>query len=134
MFLKLTPKPGDDLMSIRIQIFAVCGSLAISAFIFELIRKRKMLEKYSLLWFCAAVVLIVLSLWRNLLEKTAALLGVYYAPTALFIIAAFFAMLMFLHFTVVISRLSEQNKNLAQEVGILQEELRGLRRSSGQTE
>lgn len=134
MFLKLTPKPGDDLMSIRIQIFAVCGSLAISAFIFELIRKRKMLEKYSLLWFCAAVVLIVLSLWRNLLEKTAALLGVYYAPTALFIIAAFFAMMMFLHFTVVISRLSEQNKNLAQEVGILQEELRGLRRSSGQTE
>lgn len=121
-------------MSIRIQIFAVCGSLAISAFIFELIRKRKMLEKYSLLWFCAAVVLIVLSLWRNLLEKTAALLGVYYAPTALFIIAAFFAMLMFLHFTVVISRLSEQNKNLAQEMGILQEELRGLRRSSGQTE
>jgi len=118
-------------MNFRIQIFAVCGSLLISAFIFELIRKRKMLEKYSLLWFGAAVALIVLSLWRNLLEKTAAFLGVYYAPTALFIIAAFFAMIMFLHLSVVVSRLSEQNKNLAQEVGILQEELRGLRQNSG---
>jgi hypothetical protein len=117
-------------MSIRIQIFAVCGSLAIAAFIFELVRKRKLLEKYSLLWFGAAMVLVVLSLWRDLLEKTAAFLGVYYAPSALFIIAAFFAMLMFLHFTVVISRLTEQNKTLAQELGILREELRSMRQAA----
>jgi hypothetical protein len=117
-------------MSIRIQIFAVCGSLAIAAFIFELVRKRKLLEKYSLLWFGATVVLVVLSLWRDLLEKTAAFLGVYYAPSALFIIAAFFAMLMFLHFTVVISRLTEQNKTLAQELGIMREELRSMRQAA----
>jgi hypothetical protein len=121
-------------MSFRIQIFAVCGSLAIATFIFELIRKRKMLEKYSLLWFGAAVALIVLSLWRDLLEKTAAFLGVYYAPTALFIIAAFFAMTMFLHFTVVISRLTEQNKTLAQELGMLREELRVLHQSASRQE
>ncbi len=134
MCLKRTRKPGDDLMSFRIQIFAICGSLLISAFIFEMIRKRKMLEKYSLLWFCAAIVLIVLSVWRDLLEKTAALLGVFYAPSALFIIAAFFAMMMFLHLSVVVSRLSEQNKNLAQEVGILQEELRTLQKNLGKQE
>jgi hypothetical protein len=121
-------------MSIRIQIFAACGSLAIAAFIFELVRKRKLLEKYSLLWFGAAIALLVLSLWRDLLEKTAAFLGVYYAPSALFIIAAFFAMLMFLHFTVVISRLTEQNKTLAQELGILREELRGVRQNASQGE
>lgn len=114
-------------MSIRIQIFAVFGSLAIAVFIFELIRKRKLQEKYSLLWFCATVALMALSLWRNLLEKTAAFLGVYYAPSALFLTAAFFAMVMFLHFTVVISRLTEQNKTLAQELGMLQEELRQIR-------
>jgi hypothetical protein len=118
-------------MNFRIQIFAVFGSLAITAFIFELIRKRKMLEKYSLLWFGAAMVLIVLSLWRDLLEKTAAFLGVYYAPSALFIIAAFFAMAMFLHFTVVVSRLSEQNKTLAQEIGLLREEMQTMRQGAG---
>jgi hypothetical protein len=119
-------------MNIRIQIFAVFGSLAITALIFELIRKRKMLEKYSLLWFISAVVLIILSLWRDLLEKTAAFLGVYYAPSALFIIAAFCALAMFLHFTVVISRLTEQNKTLAQELGIMREELRQVRLSLNQ--
>jgi len=119
------------IMSFRIQIFAVFGSLAITAFVFELIRKRKMLEKYSLLWFSAAVVLIVLSLWRGLLEKTAGFLGVYYAPSALFIIAAFFAMAMFLHFTVVVSRLTEQNKTLAQEVGLMREELQTMRQGAG---
>jgi hypothetical protein len=113
-------------MSLRIQIFGVFGSLAIVAIIFELIRKRKLLEKYSILWFSSAVVLIVLSIWRDLLEMTASLLGVYYAPSALFIMAALCAMVMFLHFTVVVSRLTEQNKTLAQEVGILREELRHL--------
>lgn len=116
-------------MSHRIQVFAVFGSLAITVLIFELIRKRKMLEKYSLLWFSSAIILFVLSIWRELLERAAAFLGVYYAPSALFIIAAFCAMAMFLHFTVVISRLTEQNKTLAQELGIMREELQRI--SSG---
>jgi hypothetical protein len=118
-------------MNIRIQIFAVLGSLAITVFIFELIRKRKMMEKYSLLWFSSAVVLIVLALWRDLLEMAAAFLGIYYAPSALFIFAAFCAIVLFLHFTVVISRLTEQNKTLAQELGILREELHTLRQNPG---
>ncbi len=115
-------------MSHRIQIFAVFGSLAITALIFELIRKRKMMEKYSLLWFSSAIILFILSLWHDLLETIAAFLGVYYAPSALFIIAAFCAMAMFLHFTVVISRLTEQNKTLTQELGIMREELRQISR------
>ncbi len=111
-------------MQMRIQIFAIVGSLIVAAIIFELIRKRKLQEKYSLLWFTAAIILLILSVWRELLEKTAAFLGVYYAPSALFIIAAFFGMLLALHFTLVLSKLTEQNKILAQELSILQEEIR----------
>ena len=111
-------------MQARIQFFAIAGSLAIAIFIFELIRKRKLQERYSLLWFSSAIILIILSIWRDLLEKTAAFLGVYYAPSALFIIAAFFGMLLALHFTIVISKLSDQNKILAQELSLLKEELR----------
>ena len=61
----------------------------------------------------------MLSCWKNLLEIIANLLGVYYAPSALFLIAAFFGILLALHFTLVISELSEKNKTLAQEVGLL---------------
>ncbi len=118
------------MMAFRIQIFAVLGSLAIAAVIFELIRKRKVLEKYSLLWFASAIILIVLSVWRDLLEKVAAVLGVYYAPSALFIIAAFCAMVMFLHLTVVISQLTEQNKTLVQEVGLLRDMVQQLEKKN----
>ncbi|RME00924.1 MAG: DUF2304 domain-containing protein [Calditrichaeota bacterium] len=111
-------------MQARIQFFAIAGSLTIAIFIFELIRKRKLQERYSLLWFSSAIILIVMSVWRGLLEKTASFLGVYYAPSALFIIAAFFGMLLALHFTIVISKLTEQNKILAQELSLLREELR----------
>ncbi|MCA9732590.1 MAG: DUF2304 domain-containing protein [Deferribacteres bacterium] len=106
-------------MSNRIELFAILGSLAIAFAIFELIRKGKLQEKYSLLWFGSALVLLVLSCWKNLLEIIANLLGVYYAPSALFLIAAFFGILLALHFTLVISELSEKNKTLAQEVGLL---------------
>jgi hypothetical protein len=108
-------------MNLRIQILAILGSVLIAAFIFELIRKRKLLERYSLLWFGSVLVLIILSLWRELLEKAAALMGVYYAPSALFIVAIFCGVVLFVHFTIVISKLTEQNKTLAQEVALLKE-------------
>lgn len=113
-------------MSHRIEIIAIAVSVLIAAAIFELIRKGKLQERYSLLWFGATVILIVLSLWRELLERIAGMLGVFYAPSALFLIAAFFGMLLALHFTIVVSRLSEQNKKLAQEIGLLGQKFQEL--------
>ena len=114
-------------MNIRIQIIAILGSLIIAAFIFELIRKRKLIERYSLLWFGSVIILIIMSLWRDLLERAAALMGIYYAPSALFIVAIFCGTILFVHFTIVISQLTEQNKTLAQEIGLLKEELQTLK-------
>ncbi|MFQ5627977.1 MAG: DUF2304 domain-containing protein [bacterium] len=113
-------------MNSRIELIAILGSVAIAFSIFELIRKGKLQEKYSLLWFGSTIILIVLSIWRDLLERIAAMLGVFYAPSALFLIAVFFGMLLALHFTIVISRLSEQNKKLAQELGLLGNAFRKL--------
>ncbi len=113
-------------MNMRIQIIAIAGSLLIAGFIFELIRKRKLLERYSLLWFGSALVMIVLSIWRGLLHKAAALMGVYYPPSALFIVALVCGVVLFVHFTIVISALTDQTKRLAQEVGLLREEVTSL--------
>lgn len=113
-------------MNQRIVLFAVVMGLAIGLTIFELIRKKRLSERYALLWLASAAVLIVLTFWRDLLEKIAAVMGVYYAPSALFIIAFFCGLLMMLHFSTVISRLSDQNKILAQEVAMLKERIRVL--------
>lgn len=116
-------------MGIRVQIFSVIISVGLVLVIFELIRKRRFLEKYSLLWFFSAVVLFILAIWRGLLDKLAWILGIEYAPSALFLVFAFLGILMFLHFTTVISKLTVQNKRLGQELAILRYELEKERRA-----
>ena len=103
----------------RIQIVAIIASLLLMIVIFELIRRKKLREKYSLIWFGASLATILFSVWRSLLDHVAALLGVAYPPALLFLVAMFFGMILLIHFSVVISDLTEQNKTLAQEIALL---------------
>jgi hypothetical protein len=114
-------------MQIRIQICSVIVGLVLLAVIFQLIRRNKLQEKYSLLWIASTVLILVLSAWRGLLEAFASLVGVFYAPSALFLVALFCGMIIALHFSVVVSDLTKQSKTLAQEVALLKEELKRLK-------
>jgi len=107
----------------RIQIIAIAVSLALIFFIINLIKKRKLKEKYGLLWILASFSILFLSIRRDLLEKTAYFIGIDYPPAALFLAALFFGFLLFLYFSIVISDLSEKTKKLAQEIGFLKFEL-----------
>lgn len=114
----------------RIQIIAVAGSVFTIGFIIELIRRKKLQERYALLWLIAGIVMIVLSVWRDLLDNLAHALGVGYAPALLFLVALGFGMLMMIHFSVVISDLTEKNKILAQEIALLRNEQQQQERSN----
>ncbi|KAB2878103.1 DUF2304 domain-containing protein [bacterium] len=111
----------------RIQVVAIGFSLAVMLFVFELIRRKKLREKYSLVWFGAGIVMIVFSVWRGLLDEVAHFLGVGYAPALLFLVALFFGMVLMIHFSVVISDLAEKNKTLAQDMALLKAELKKLK-------
>jgi hypothetical protein len=74
------------------------------------------------------VVLVALAVWRNGLEFLANAVGIYYAPSALFVVAFAFVLILLLHFSLVVSGLANQNKILAQHLGILREEVERLRR------
>ncbi len=108
------------------QILSILGSVGIILFLIELIRRRKLKEGYSILWFAVAFTFFVFSLWRGLLEYVAYLLGVGYAPAALFLILIMGLYILSIHFSVVASRLSEENKNLSQEVGLLNLKIKKL--------
>lgn len=110
-----------------VQIIAIAVSGAIFVVIIELIRRNRLKERYSLIWLAASVILILFSVWRGLLHSISLAIGVYYPPSFLFLVAIFFLLLLLLHFSVILSSLSESNKRLAQEIGILKERL-----SSGQ--
>ena len=110
-------------MDPRIQIIAILGSGVILAVVFGLIRQRKLREEYALLWLGASVLLIIMSLWRDLLETVARVAGVAYPPSVLFLAAIVFGFLLAMHFSVSLSRLANQNKRLTQELALLKHQL-----------
>lgn len=109
------------------QILAIGGSIVIILFLIELVRSRRLKESYSLLWFGIALIFLLFSVWRDLLTYVSSLLGVGYPPAALFLILIIGLYLLSVHFSVVISRLSEKNKNLSQEIGLMNLKIKELK-------
>ena len=110
----------------RLQLLAILVTAGLFLLVFELVRRRRLLERYALLWLFASVILLGLSIWRGLLEDLASAVGIFYAPSALFAVAFGFVLVLLLHFSLVISRLAEQSKVLAQRVGMLRNEVEEL--------
>jgi hypothetical protein len=110
--------------SSRIQILIICVAAALLVGVIELVRRRRLLERYALLWLLASVVLLGLAVWRGALDQIAESVGVAYPPNALFIVAFGFVLWLLLHFSVAVSRLSDQTKILAQRLALLEERMR----------
>jgi hypothetical protein len=110
-------------MDSRIQIVAIAGSLVLLLIVFELVRRRRLMERYALLWLGSAAGLLILAVWRDLLELFSDAVGIAYAPSALFVVALGAVLLLLLHFSLVISRLTDQTKLLAQRAGMLQQQI-----------
>jgi hypothetical protein len=116
-----------------IKVLAIAGSATLLFLVFELIRRGRLKERYALLWLFSGLVLLILSLSRSLLESLSRLVGIYYPPSLLFLIAFIFLLLITLHFSAVISGLSEKNKRLAQEIALLRQSLEEMRQASAGT-
>ncbi len=115
----------------NVQILAITASIALMLGVVYLIRNRSLRIEYSILWLIGTFALLIASLWRGLLDTVAAAIGVYYAPAVLLLVGILFGVLLFLHLTVVISRHTEQNKQIVQELALLKEKLERLADSSG---
>jgi hypothetical protein len=113
-------------MGTRVQIVAVLLTLGLLLGVLEMVRRRRLLERYAIVWLGSAAVLLALAAWKDLLSRVAHAVGIYYAPSALFVIAFGFVLLLLLHFSAAVSRLSEQTRVLAQRVAFLEERTRTL--------
>jgi hypothetical protein len=105
----------------RVEVIAV--AILICAAILELIWRKHLMERYAILWLTLGVTLLVLAAWKGLLTALSHAAGIYYPPAALFAVAFLFVLALLLHFSIVLSRLSDQNKILAQRVALLQQRL-----------
>lgn len=106
-----------------LRIMAIIGSVGMFSVVIDLVRRGRLKERYSLLWLFASAFLLLFSGSRSLLEIVSGLIGIFYPPSFLFLLAFLFILLITLHFSVVISGLSEKNKKLAQEIALLQHQM-----------
>lgn len=109
-----------------VQLFAALGSTVLLALVIELIRTRRLRERYALLWLATAGVTLLFAVWRSGLHELSQALGVAYPPNALFVLAILFMLILLLHFSTVISRLSDRSTLLTQRLALLEQRLREL--------
>jgi hypothetical protein len=102
---------------------AIAVTLALLLLVFELVRRKRLSERYAILWLLAAVMLFVMAAWKGLLTSLSHDVGISYPPSALFAVAIGLIAMILLNFSLAVSRLSDQNKILAQRLGLLQHRL-----------
>lgn len=106
-------------MPVETRILAIAVSLGIFALVIELVRRRRLKEEYSLLWVLTSIVLLVLSIWYELLLTITDAIGAVMPSSTLFFFGLAFALLMLLHFSVRISQLERSVTLLVQEIGLM---------------
>jgi hypothetical protein len=99
-------------------------SVGLLVFVFELVRRRRLREGFSALWFLTCLGILVLVLFPDLLAWAARLLGVERPSYVLFVFGMVFLVVVEVHHSVVLSSLLEQTKSLAQSVALLEAEQR----------
>ena len=112
---------GDRLTAV---IFSM--ALALLLLVLELVRRRLLAERYSLLWLAMALAVLLLAASRPLVDRLAALVGISYPPSALFVAGFGAVLVLMLYLSAVITKLSRQNRIAAQRIGLLDSRLREL--------
>jgi hypothetical protein len=110
-------------MFLHQKIFAIAASILIMMIVVELVRRRKLREEYSWLWLLTGAVIILLVVWYDLLVYVTHLIGAIAPTTTLFIFGLLFLMLISLHYSLQISKLSHQVKEMAQQLTLLKDQV-----------
>lgn len=106
----------------RVVVIALCGGLL--GLILELVRRKRLQERYALLWLLTSVMLLVLAAWNGLLTMLSSWVGIHYPPSTLFAVALGLELILLLHFSLAVSRLTDHNKVLAQHIALLEHTVR----------
>jgi hypothetical protein len=106
-----------------ISIFVIVVAVVIALFVLAYIRKWRLREEYSLLWLLLVAAMVLLASFEGITVWLADRLDVEYAPSILYFVALAFVAAMLFHYSLEISRLSDQSRRLAQEVSLLRSRL-----------
>jgi hypothetical protein len=118
---------------LKVSILGAIASFGLVLIVLELIRQRRLQERYALLWLLTGLTLTALAAWRSGLNTIAGWVGIRgYPPAVLFAVGILFILVVLLHYSTVISRLSDQNTILAQKLALLETRLAEEREADGE--
>jgi hypothetical protein len=109
-------------MPLRLTIFVTIIGLTISFGIIELVRRRMLREEYSFIWLLTGFTFVLLAIEGEILVWLSNLVGIVVPVNMLFFLGLIFTMLLCLYFSLRISSLTTQVKNLAQKIALLEAE------------
>lgn len=113
----------------RIQFFAIIGAIVLILFLFWLIRRRRLLVEYSLLWLGVFSVFLVIAIFGGLLDVIAQFFGILYPPASVFILLIIGIIMLLLHFSTIISDLKRKLNELSIRLALLENRVREERGS-----
>jgi hypothetical protein len=109
----------DIPMTTHQTVFAAITSVVVFLLLIELVRRRRLREEYAWLWLLTGAAMVVLVAWYRLLVFVTWVIGAVTPLTTLVIFSLLFLLAIVVHYSLIISRLTVQVKNLAQEIAIL---------------
>ncbi len=107
------------MMSTKLQTILIVGIVLILLFILNMIRKRKLELKYSLVWLIVLTLLLIAACVPEKLQQLATSLGIYSPVNMIFFLGFVFLLTIIYVLTVTVSRLSERIRRLAQIIAML---------------
>lgn len=102
-----------------VQIIGVIFGLFLVVSIFLLVKSRRIQEKYSIVWLFIGILILIFSVFRDLMEWFSNFIGIYYAPSTLFAILISCAYILLLNMSISISTMKKRTKALIQELALL---------------
>lgn len=117
----------EIIMTSHQRLFALITSVTVFLFIIELVRRRQLREEYSWLWLLTGATMILLVIWYRLLLVITWVIGAISPVTTLLLLSLLFLLAIAIHYSVIISRLTTQVKNFAQELALLAAQLEQYR-------
>jgi hypothetical protein len=106
-------------LTTRSRILAAVAAIFFFVLVLDLIRRRKLQERYTVIWFILALGMLAGGIFPQLLETLAKILGVRDTNVALFALLLLLLLALAFESTITASRQGEQITRLAQENALL---------------
>lgn len=118
-------------MPIETRLLMALASLTLMAVIIYLVRRRRLDEKYAVLWLGVGAVMLLAPLSVRMIDLLSRGIGIHYPPAFVFLVGFLGLCLINLQFSVVISRLSRENRVMARKLALIEEQVESMTEGTG---